>query len=135
FKKLKTRMLLSSIVVGGQLQPNASAKKSRDNPLIRDGQELIPSVNHVFTSDQHAYFYYEVYEPGKPVKVEAPPAADTGGNGKAAGQSAKAATPQKPAQARVLSSVAFFNGKTKVFETPVVEVREIGAPDRKAAIF
>jgi len=132
FKKLKTRMLLSSIVVGGQLQPNATAKKNRDNPLIRDGQELIPSVNHVFTNDQHAYFYFEVYEPGKPVKVDVPPVDNNAGNGKNAAQPA---AQQKPAQARILSSVAFFNGRTKIFETPVVEVREIGAPDRKAAIF
>ena len=31
--------------------------------------------------------------------------------------------------------MTFFNGKTKVFETPMVEVRDLGAPDRKAAIF
>ena len=134
FKKQKTKMLLSSIVIGGQLQANTrKARDVKDNPLVRDGQELIPSVNHVFTNDQHAYFYYEVYEPGKPAKVDAPATAANGGQ--AAGAATPPAPPQKPATAKVLSSVTFFNGKTKVYETPMIEVRELGAPDRKAAIF
>ena len=52
---------MSSIVLASQLQQNT--KKKSENPLVRDGSEVIPSVTHVFSADQHLYFYYEVYDP------------------------------------------------------------------------
>ena len=36
---------------------------------------------------------------------------------------------------RVLSSVAFFKGDVKAYETPLVEVQDISEPNRKAAVF
>ena len=36
---------------------------------------------------------------------------------------------------RVLSNVVFFHGRTRVYETPLVEVQALTAPDRKAAAF
>ena len=42
----------------------------------------------------------------------------------------------EPAQpAKVLTSIAFFRGKQRVFETPLVETTELAAADRKTAVF
>ena len=43
-------------------RPTTGRQRS-DNPLIRDGVELLPSLTHVVDRDQKMYFYYEVYEP------------------------------------------------------------------------
>jgi hypothetical protein len=107
FKKTPLRM--SSVVIGSQVQQ--SAKKKSENPLVRDGSELLPNVAHVFASNQTLYFYYEVYDPAKQAK-------DVPGS-----------------KMHVLTSIAFFNGRVKAYETPMVEVNELNAPDRKAAAF
>jgi VWFA-related protein len=113
--ELKTVPLkMSSIVLASQLQP--AAKRRSDNPLVRDGSELIPNVTHVFSSGQHLYLYYEVYDPAR----QAPP------QGKAA---------EKQPDIRLLTNVAFFSGKVKTYETPLVEAEQLNAPDRKAAVF
>ena len=52
---------MSSIVLANQLQP--AGKHKTENPLVRDGSEVIPSVTHVFSAGQHLYLYYEVYDP------------------------------------------------------------------------
>ncbi len=75
------------------------------NPLVRDTGELIPQVTNVFSADQHLYFYYEVYDPAR-----------------------------KP-ELRLLTSIQFFNGKVKTYETPLVEAKQLNAPDRKASVF
>jgi hypothetical protein len=36
---------------------------------------------------------------------------------------------------RVLTNVEFLQGSVKAYETPMVEAREINAPERKAAVF
>ena len=107
FKGIPVRM--SSIVLASQLRP--SSKKKTDNLLVRDGSEVIPSVTHVFTSGQHLYFYYEVYDPATGTGQQA----DNG--------------------VRILTNVAFFRGKSKAYETPVVQIAQLNAPDRKAAVF
>lgn len=76
------------------------------NPLVRDGVGLVPSVTHVVRKDQKLYFYYEVYEPAE---VDGGP--------------------------QLKTSLAFYRGKVKVFETPAVTRASIDAPDRKAALF
>jgi VWFA-related protein len=107
---------MSSVVLANQLQP--SGKHKTENPLVRDGTEVIPSVTHVFSSDQHLYFYYEVYDPAH-----------------AAGEAAAKSNGSNDAAIRVLSNVAFFRGKTKAYETPLLESQQLNAPERKAAIF
>jgi VWFA-related protein len=107
---------MSSIVLASQLQANA--KRKSDNPLVRDGSEVIPNVTHVFSAGHHLYFYYEVYDPGHA----------------ATNAEAKASGPNVPA-IHLLTNVAFFQGKTKSYETPLVESEQLNAPDRKAAIF
>src|SRR5205085_7162485 len=60
----KAPLKMSSIVLASQRSP-AESKKKNPNPLIRDGQELVPNITHVFTPDQHLYMQYEVYDPAK----------------------------------------------------------------------
>lgn len=119
-KAPKNTMRLSSVVIGGQMR--VADRKQNQNPLIRDGKELVPNITRVFSKDQNLYLYYEVYDAAKQEWPAPPPA-----EGKKA---------EKPKQGvRLLSSVQFFSGKTKAFETPLVEVRELTAPNRKAAAF
>ncbi len=114
---LKSQPLkMSSVVLASQLQP-APKKNSASNPLIRDGTEIIPNVTHVFSPAQHLRLYYEVYEPGRSSGAQLSDA-----------RSGKAGI-------HLLTSVAFFLGKTKVFESSQVELTELNARDRKAGIF
>ncbi len=114
----KNQLKMSSVVLSNQVR--TATKQQKENPLIRDGKELVQNITHVFAKDQHLYMYYEVYDPAKAPK---PP---------------KSADPKAPAppagDVKVMSSVQFFNGKVKAFETPLVEVRDLAA-DRKAAAF
>lgn len=108
----KAPLKMSSIVIANQKEP--APKKKSPNPLVRDGIELIPNVAHVFRTDQDLYFYYEVYDPTKS-KIE-----DKG---------------KSVEGIRVISSVQFFRGKVKAYETPTVEAKELNTPERKAAAF
>ena len=76
------------------------------SPLVHDGVEIVPNLTHIVGRDQTIYFYYEVYDPAS-------------GNG----------SPQ------LQTSLAFYRGKVKVFETPVVERTTVDAPVRHAAVF
>jgi VWFA-related protein len=107
FKAIPVKM--SSVVLASQLRP--ATKRKTNNPLVRDGSEVIPSVTHVFTSGQHLYLFYEIYDP-------ASGAAQGEGNA-----------------VRLLTNVAFFRGPSKTYETPLVETERLNAPDRKAAVF
>jgi hypothetical protein len=101
----KQPVKLSSVVLGTQTQ--AVPQRNSVNPLAQNGTMLVPSLTHVVSTTQPIYFYYEVYEPAV-VQSGAP---------------------------RLLTSLTFFRGRTKVYETPLVEVTRLDAPDRKAAIF
>lgn len=103
----RDRMRMSAVVVGTDFQ-NTPRKDDR-NPLARDGRELVPNVTRVVSAGQHLYFYYEVYDPG----------------GAAAGGQT----------INVMTSIAFFRGKVRAFETPAVEARELNAADRKGIVF
>ncbi|HET6177074.1 MAG TPA: VWA domain-containing protein [Candidatus Sulfotelmatobacter sp.] len=113
---LKSQPLkMSSVVLASQLQ--TAKKGATPNPLIRDGSEIIPNVTHVFSSTQHLRLYYEVYDPGR---SNTPQPADAGRT-----------TPG----IHLLSNVAFYRGKSKIFESSLVEMTELNARDRKAAVF
>jgi VWFA-related protein len=113
---LKSQPLkMSSIVLASQLQP--AKKGATPSPLVRDGSEIIPNVTHVFSSGQHLRLYYEVYDPTRTIASGAPDA-----------------TSAKPG-IHLLTNVAFFRGKTKVFESSLVELTEVNARDRKAGVF
>jgi len=115
----KAPLKMSSVVLASQRQEN---NKKGQNPLVRDGSELIPNIAHVFTPDQHLYLFYEVYDPVKDKSPE--PAANA---------KDKPAALKNPIH--LLTSIVFFNGKVKMFETPLVEARQLNAPERKAAVF
>ena len=102
---------MSSVVLANQLQPAGKGKNNGD-PLIRDGSEVIPNVTRVFSSGQQLYLYYEVYDPAKP-------------QGKSADKAA----------IKLLTSVVFFQGKAKAYETPLVEAKQINTQNRHAAVF
>jgi VWFA-related protein len=106
---------MSSIVVASQLQ--LAKKGAPPNPLVRDGQEIIPNVTHVFSAAQHLLLYYEVYDPGR-----------------SSGQESRQGV-QSSSGIRLLTNVAFFRGKAKVFESSLVELNELNARDRKAGVF
>jgi VWFA-related protein len=126
---------MSSVVLATQTQ--TAGKRRSDNPLIHDGVELIPNVTHVFSSGQHLFLYYEVYDPGRdktaePKSPEAKPAEMNPAEAKSAEQ--KAAHKSEPG-IRILSNVAFFRGKVKAYETPLVRADQIAVPGRRAAVF
>jgi VWFA-related protein len=102
----RTPVKLSSVIVGTQTQA-ATADRNSPNPLARNGTVLVPSLTHVVSTGQPLYFYYEVYDPAL-VQSGSP---------------------------RLLTSIAFYRGKVRTYETPLVEVTRLDAPDRKAAIF
>lgn len=106
-KKETSPVKVSSIVLGSQLVPG-TAKKHAANPLDYQNNLLLPNIAHVFSSGQNLYFHYEVYDPAKP-KTEG--------------------------SEHLLTSIAFFSGKIKAFETPVVEAHDLNAPERHAHVF
>jgi hypothetical protein len=103
----KEKMKISSVMLSSQKVP--AGKKSQSNPLVSDGQEIIPNIAHVFTPEQSMTLYYEVYDPAK--------------------------SPEKKDAIHLLTSIEFFRGKVKVNETPLVEAQQLNAADRKAAAF
>jgi len=131
---------VSSVVVGTQLR--TGVKSNDRNPLIRGGQELVPNVARVISGSDHLYFFYEVYDPAR---ADSGPAPEGRGGAPGApasptGRGAVAAVPVKAAsnrtdQVRVLSNVVFFRGRTRVYETPIVEARTLTTPGRRAAAF
>jgi VWFA-related protein len=116
----KAPLKLSSIVLSSQRQPS-TAKKVID-PLIRDGQEWVPNVPHVFRQDQHLYFLYEVYSPTK--NKDGPQPAASPGLGRREG-----------GPVHLLTSIEFLLGGVKVYETPMVEATAINIPERDAVGF
>jgi VWFA-related protein len=113
----KTQPLkMSSVVLSSQIQP--VKKNANLNPLVRDGNEIIPNITHVFSDTQHLFLYYEVYDPARQTIPEA--AREGAGN--------------KPG-IRLFSNVAFFQGKAKTYESSLVELTDLNARDRKAAVF
>jgi VWFA-related protein len=82
-----------------------ASQKKKEKPKAPSPLRVLPNVAHVFTTDQPLYLYYEVYDPERKPRV------------------------------RVLTSIQFFRGKVKAYETPLVEATELNAPQRKAASF
>jgi hypothetical protein len=103
----KEKMRMSSVMLSSQRVP--AGKKSQSNPLVSEGQEIVPNVAHVFTPAQSMTLYYEVYDPAK--------------------------WAEKKDSIHLLTNIEFFRGKVKVYETPLVEVQQMNAADRKAAAF
>jgi len=99
-KELK-RIPISSVVLSGQRMEMRDAvytagkdKTPTVNPLIQDGQKLVPSVTRVFSRSRDMYVYLQAYERG--------------------------ATATQP----LVAFVTFYRGQSKAFETPPLPVTE-----------
>jgi len=97
------RVPISSVVLSGQrvdlkdaiynaAKAKEQVKDNAANPLVLNGQKLIPSVTRVFSTSKDLYVYLQAYEQG--------------------------ATTVQP----LMTFVSFYQGKTKVFETQPMEV-------------
>jgi VWFA-related protein len=113
---------MSSVVLASQTQTAKVKTGANLNPLVRDGSEIIPNITHVFSATQHLLLYYEVYDPARPAAPDSARGADSGNRD------------NKPG-IRLLSNVAFFQGKAKAYESSLVELTELNARERKAAVF
>lgn len=82
-----------------------TARPNPDDPMTESGTEVVPSVTKVFAVNQNLYLYFEVYDP----KVT---------NG---------ATNLK-------TDVAFYQGKTKAFESQLLTTEQVTDPKRNAAV-
>ncbi len=80
---------------------------------MREGQEYVPNISHVFRQDQHLYLLYEVYDPARE---------------KLADDHAKGAK----AGINVLSSLELIQGSTKVYESPLVQAKATNVDGRDA---
>ena len=99
--KEEKRVPISSVVLSGQrvdlkdaLYTAGKDKAQAANPLVQDGQKLIPSVTRVFSKAKDLYIYLQAYE--------------------------RAATSTQP----LVAFVTFYRGQSKAFETPPLPVTE-----------
>jgi VWFA-related protein len=97
------RIAISSVVLSSQRVDfrdalyNAAKDKGKAesvNPLVQEGQKLIPSVTRVFSKGREMYVYLQAYQQGE-----------------------ESAHP-------LVAFVTFYRGQTKAFETPALEVTE-----------
>ncbi len=116
----KVPVKLSSVVLASQRTQNA--QKDSPNLLIRDGQEYVPNVAHVFRQDQHLYLLYELYDATKS-KGSPQPAAAPG------------LTRRDGGPIHVLTSIEFLSGGVKVYETALVTADAVNVPGRDAVAF
>jgi VWFA-related protein len=128
----KVPLKMSSVLLASQRMP--ANKKQQDSPLVRDGQQLVPNLPHVFRQDQHMYLLYEVYDPAHANSAQAATASAPAASGAAP---APAPKPDKnaPTPVRVMTSIEFLQGSAKAFETPLVQATQLNVPDRSAVAF
>jgi VWFA-related protein len=97
------RIPISTVVLSSQREDmkNALYNAAKDkgaaeavNPLVQEGQKLIPSVTRVFNKNRSLYVYLQAYQPG-----------------------AETARP-------LIAFITFYQGQTKAFETPPMKVTE-----------
>ena len=101
--KEEKRIPISSVVLSSQRIElkdalyNAIKAKDREeaaNPLVLDGQKLIPSVTRVFSKSRDMYVYLQAYEQGA------------------------------PSVQPLIAFVSFYRAQTKAFETQPIEVTD-----------
>jgi VWFA-related protein len=101
--KEQKRLPISSVVLSSQRVDlkqalyNAIKNKDREevgNPLVQNGQKMIPSVTRVFRKDHEMYVYLQAYEPD--------------------------ATSMRP----LVAFVSLYHGQSKAFESQPIEVAD-----------
>jgi hypothetical protein len=132
----KVPLKMSSVLFASQRTP--AGKKQGDNPLIRNGQQFVPNLPHVFRQDQHLYLLYEVYDPAKATQEKI---ADAGAANAASSLDAKSPSKKEKSDqsagkpVRVMTSIEFLSGSAKAFETPLIQATQLNVPDRDAVAF
>ena len=116
----KVPVKLSSVLLASQRTPDA--RKNSNDLLVRDGEQYVPNVAHVFRQNQHLYLLYEVYDPAQSKGAPQPTAAP--GLGRREG-----------GPVHVLTSIEFLSGGVKVYETPLVTADVVNVPSREAVAF
>jgi len=91
------------------------APSKGDDPLVRNGQEYVPNISHVFRQDQHMYLLYEIYNPAR--------------------EKAAAGAKENKSAVNLLGSLELIQGSTKVYETPIVQAKQINVESRDAVAF
>ncbi len=104
------RLPISSVILSNQREKISNAVGSAGpnrrlfnfNPLVRNGEKLVPSVTRVFRKDQEMYVFLEAYQPD-----------------------AKATQP-------LVATLSLYRGKVKAFETEPLRITEGLNPMTKA---
>jgi VWFA-related protein len=104
----KAPLKMSSIVLASVRQPS-----KQQSPMVRNGQEYVPNISHVFRQDQHLFLLYEIYAPTREKLADKQPKGTRPG-------------------INLLSSLELIQGSTKVYETPVVKATAINVEGRDA---
>jgi VWFA-related protein len=101
--KEEKRIAISSVVLSSQRVDfrdalyNAAKDKGKAesvNPLVQEGQKLMPSVTRVFSKGREMYVYLQAYQQAEPIAHS------------------------------LVAFVTFYRGQAKAFETPPIEVTE-----------
>jgi VWFA-related protein len=104
----KAPLKMSSIVLASQRTPS-----KKDDPLVRNGEEYVPNISHVFRQDQHMFLLYEIYDPAR--------------------EKAADGAPREPKSSiDLLSSLELIQGSTKVYQTPIVQAKTTNVEGRDA---
>ncbi len=103
----KSPLKMSSIVLASTREPSKS-----DDPLVRNGQQYVPNIAHVFRQNQHMYLLYEIYDPAR--------------------EKPAAGAKENKSAINLLSSLELIQGSTKVYETPLVQAKTLNVEGRDA---
>ncbi len=104
----KAPLKMSSIVLASLHAPS-----KKDDPLVRNGEEYVPNISHVFRQDQHMYLLYEIYDPAHEKPAEG--------------------APKEPKfTIDLLSSLELIQGSTKIYETPILKAKSVNVEGRDA---
>jgi VWFA-related protein len=104
----KQPLKMSSIILASARQPT-----KKESPLVREGEEYVPNISHVFRQDQHLYLLYEVYGPAREKPAQNQPKGTKPG-------------------INLLSSLELIQGATKVYETPLLQAKTLNVSGRDA---
>jgi VWFA-related protein len=106
----KSPLKMSSIVVSSSREPS-----KENDPLVRNGQQYVPNISHVFSQNQHMYLLYEIYDPAR--------------------EKAAAGAKDNKSAINLLGSLELIQGSTKVYETPIVQAKQVNVEGRDAVAF
>lgn len=113
--KVTKRLAISSVVLSSQrvnlndalynaTRGKEQAKDDDANPLVQDGQKLIPSVTRVFSRDRQMYVYLQAYQNDAAAAPAAPP------------------PPAGTAAPPLFAYVTLYHNQKLAFETPPIAV-------------